>query len=273
MSGTRILYVTSEIEPFLKISEIADFVRDLPQAMQEKGMEIRILMPRFGVINERKNRLHEVVRLSGINIPLGSDEHPLVIKVASIPTAKLQVYFIDNEDFFKRKFVFKDKNDKLYADNHERSIFFSKGVLETIKKLGWAPDIIHCNDWMSGLIPLYLKTTYKDDPMFKESKVVLSVYDLAHKEKFTTDVVDKALMLDVEASDLKDLEEGYQGFLKIGARYSDAILDFSSDKMEFLALDKEAVKNVRTLAENEDQMDSYFELYSELSALSEVTGE
>ena len=156
MSKLRILYVASEINPFLQTSAVADFVRKLPQAMQERGMEIRILVPRFGLINERKNRLHEVVRLSGINIAVGEEEKPLVIKVASIPNAKLQVYFIDNEDYFHRKSVFFDKNDNFYKDNDERAIFFCKGVLETVKKLGWAPDIVHCNDWMTSLIPLYI---------------------------------------------------------------------------------------------------------------------
>ena len=170
MSNIRILYVASEINPFLKTSEVADFVRRLPQVMQEKGMEIRILVPRFGLINERKNRLHEVVRLSGINISVGEEEKPLIIKVASIPNAKLQVYFIDNEDYFHRKSVFFDKEDNFYEDNDERAIFFCKGVLETVKKLGWAPDIIHCNDWMTSLIPLYVSSTYKNDPIFKNAK-------------------------------------------------------------------------------------------------------
>ena len=137
MSNLRILYVASEINPFLKTSGVAEFVRKLPQAMQEKGMEIRILVPRFGTINERKNRLHEVVRLSGINISIGDDEKPLIIKVASIPNAKLQVYFIDNEDYFKRKATLTDEEGNLFPDNDERAIFFAKGVIETVKKLNW----------------------------------------------------------------------------------------------------------------------------------------
>ncbi len=126
MSKLRILYAASEINPFLQTSEVADFIRRIPQVMQEKGMEIRILVPRFGTINERKNRLHEVVRLSGINISVGDEEKPLVIKVASIPNAKLQVYFIDNEDYFHRKSVFVDSDNKFHSDNDERAIFFCK---------------------------------------------------------------------------------------------------------------------------------------------------
>src|SRR3989338_11641437 len=145
MSNLRVLYVTSEILPFLEITRAANFVRQLPQGLQAKGVEVRILMPRFGCINERKNRLHEVVRLSGINITVGDEEKPLTIKVASIPNAKLQVYFLDNEDYFQRKSVLVDPvNNLFYKDNDERAIFFCKGVIETVKKLGWQPDIIHC---------------------------------------------------------------------------------------------------------------------------------
>jgi starch synthase len=264
MSATRILYVTSEIEPFLKISDLADFVRDLPQAMQEKGMEIRILMPRFGVINERKNRLHEVVRLSGINIPVGSEEHPLIIKVASIPSAKLQVYFIDNEDYFKRKSVFHDKNEKWHVDNEERSIFFCKGVLETIKKLGWAPDIIHCNDWMSGLIPLYLKTTYKDEPMFKDSKIVFSISDYDLEEKITDGIANKALCHDLEAADMDFLCDGYKGFIKLGSSRADLILDGTTDNTSLSSIIGENNVTVTSIEKNDNEFENYFEMYNNL---------
>ena len=214
MSNLRILYVASEINPFLQTSEVADFVRQLPQAMQEKGMEIRILVPRFGLINERKNRLHEVVRLSGINISVGDEEKPLIIKVASIPNAKLQVYFIDNEDYFHRKSVFHDKENKFYEDNDERAIFFCKGVIETVKKLGWAPDIVHCNDWMTSLIPLYLKTTYKNDPLFKDTKSIFNVHNNSFSHKFGGDLIEKVKMLDIEDSMLTNLESAdYMGFV------------------------------------------------------------
>src|SRR5690606_15082305 len=206
MSKLRILYVASEINPFLQTSKVAEFVRKLPQAMQERGMEIRILVPRFGLINERKNRLHEVVRLSGINIAVGDEEKPLVIKVASIPNAKLQVYFIDNEDYFHRKSVFFDKEDNFYEDNDERAIFFCKGVLETVKKLGWSPDIIHCNDWMTSLIPLYVRTTYKNDPVYKEAKTVFAVYGSRFSHKFGNDLLNKVKMIDIDDSMLHPLK-------------------------------------------------------------------
>jgi starch synthase len=266
MSKLRILYVANEINPFLQTSKVADFVRKLPQGMQERGMEIRILVPRFGLINERKNRLHEVVRLSGINIPIGDEEKPLVIKVASIPNAKLQVYFIDNEDYFQRKSVFFDKEDKFYEDNDERAIFFCKGVLETVKKLGWAPDIVHCNDWMTSFIPLYLKTTYKNDPIFKNSKSVFSVYDNKFTHTFNSSIKDKVKMLDVEDNMLNNLDSAdYEGFIKLGMEFSDAVIraEDSSD-INKLFNDSAKEKKPESIDQEEQFLDSYFDLYNEL---------
>ena len=266
MSKLRILYVASEINPFLQITDVADYVRKLPQAMQELGAEIRILVPRFGLINERKNRLHEVVRLSGINISVGDEEKPLVIKVASIPNAKLQVYFIDNEDYFQRKSVFFDKEDKFYDDNDERAIFFCKGVLETVKKLGWAPDIVHCNDWMTALIPLYLKTTYRNDPMFKDTKSVFTVYDNAFPYKFEDDIVSKAKALDVSDEALAHLRSAdFEGFVKIGCVYSDAVIkagDTMSDSLHEIV--NEIPKPVCLNEEQENVSEAYYDLYNNL---------
>lgn len=177
MEKTRVLYVTQEMNPYLNLSEISKIARSLPQHTQEQGMEIRVLMPRFGDINERRHRLHEVVRLSGINITVGDEDFPLIIKVASLPNARMQVYFLDNEDLFKRKGIFANPKDVPFEDNAERMAFFCKGVLETVKKFGWPPNIIHCHGWMTSLIPYYLKTNYKDDPVFNNSKAVFSVYN------------------------------------------------------------------------------------------------
>ncbi len=269
MSKTKILYVASEINPFLQTSEVADFILQLPQAMQEKGMEIRILMPRFGCINERKNRLHEVVRLSGINIPVGDDEKPLIIKVASIPNARLQVYFIDNEDYFKRKYVFTDKEDNFYADNDERSIFFCKGVLETMKKLGWAPDIIHCNDWMTALIPMYLKTTYKDDPIFKNSKSIFSVYNAnGFDYSFGEGLANKIAHEEIEASHFDSIKSGdYSGFIKIGAEHADVVINAEtnlSSQLEELFSTKKKTIQMNTIDATEETLEKYYELYSDL---------
>ncbi|GAA4308594.1 glycogen/starch synthase [Nibribacter koreensis] len=269
MSKLRILYAATEIDPFLQTTKVAEFLRMLPQAMQERGMEVRIFVPRFGLINERKNRLHEVVRLSGINIAVGEEEKPLIIKVASIPNAKLQVYFIDNEDYFHRKSVLVDKDNKFHADNDERAIFFCKGVLETVKKLGWAPDIVHCNDWMTSLMPLYLKTTYKNDPIFKASKSVFSVYNNEFAHKFEGDLLEKAKMLDIEDDMLQHLKTAdFGAFIKMGMQYADMVLksneDFS-DNLNALFTEYNNTKRIGMIASDDNVMDSYFNLYNELA--------
>jgi len=231
-------------------------------------MEIRILVPRFGLINERKNRLHEVVRLSGINISIGEEEKPLVIKVASIPNAKLQVYFIDNEDYFQRKYVFHDQENKFYEDNDDRAIFFCKGVIETVKKLGWAPDIVHCNDWMTSLIPLYLKTTYKNDPLFKDSKTVFTIYNNSFSHKFKSDLIAKVKMIDIEDDMLANLKSAdFEGLFKLGIEYSDAVITSGEETNKglngiFESLVKE--KKVETFGKDDDFTDSYYNLYNEL---------
>lgn len=270
MSKLRILYAATEIDPFLHTTKVAELLRRLPAAMQESGAEVRIFVPRFGIINERKNRLHEVVRLSGINIAVGDDEKPLVIKVASIPTAKLQVYFIDNEDYFHRKSALVDKNDKFYLDNDERAIFFCKGVLETVKKLGWQPDIVHCNDWMTSLIPLYLKTTYKKDPVFKDAKSVFTVYNNEFQDKFEGNLVEKAKMLDIDDQMLTSLQSAdFSGFVKMGMDYADTVVrsdeDFS-DNLNGLFSEYASRKRLSQVATDENLLSSYQALYNELAS-------
>ncbi|MBC7891646.1 MAG: glycogen/starch synthase [Sphingobacteriaceae bacterium] len=267
MPKLRILYVASEIYPFLQVTEVADFVRKLPQAMQERGMEIRILVPRFGLINERKNRLHEVVRLSGINITVGDDEKPLIIKVASVPNAKLQVYFIDNEDYFQRKTVFVDKDDQFYEDNDERAVFFCKGALETVRKLGWAPDVVHCNDWMTALIPLYLRTTYKNDPIFKDTKSVFTVYNNPFRFKFDEDLLDKVKAMDIHDDMLDSLRSlDYEGFIRIGVEYADTVVKADEDVSETInsILDEFPDKKVELADEDGNYTETYYALYNEL---------
>ena len=192
----RVLFVNSEIYPYLPESEISLIGRYLPQGIQESGKEIRSFMPRYGCINERRNQLHEVIRLSGMNIVVNDIDRPLVIKVSSISAARMQVYFIDNEDYFHIKFVFTDEEGKFFEDNDERAIFFARGVLETVKKLRWAPDVIHCQGWISHLVPAYLKKAYKDDPIFTDCKVVLSLYDEIAGESFAEDMKGKMIIVD-----------------------------------------------------------------------------
>jgi starch synthase len=221
---SKILFATMEIDPFLRITEAADFIRDLPKGLQDRGYEIRILMPKFGVINERRNRLHEVVRLSGINIRVGNEEKPLTIKVATIPDARLQVYFLDNEDYFKRKSVLVDpKSDSLHQDNDERAIFFCKGVIETVKKLGWSPDIIHCHGWMTSLIPMYLKTHFREDPIFNNSKIVYTLYDHEMNATLPNNFADKARLDGVSQDEIRQyMGSSYYELATGGVQLADA---------------------------------------------------
>jgi len=229
-TAQKVLFVNSEIYPYLPESDIAKIGRYLPQSIQERKKEIRSFMPRYGCINERKNQLHEVIRLSGMNLIIGDVDRPLVIKVASISSARIQVYFIDNEDYFRRKAVFADENGKFFADNDERAIFFARGVMETVKKLRWAPNIIHCQGWISQLVPAYLKMVYKDDPIFASSKIVLSLYGDTPKEQFDARFAYKAQFGALRAGDL-DLPEGSTGIelAKTAIKYSDGIIFGSGD--------------------------------------------
>ena len=267
MSKLRILYAASEITPFLATSSVADFARKLPQYMQEKGMEVRILVPRFGLINERKNRLHEVVRLSGTNITVGNDEKPLIIKVASIPNTKLQVYFIDNEDYFKRKAVFYDKHNKFFEDNDSRAVFFCKGVLETVKKLGWAPDIVHCHDWITSLIPVYLKTTYHKDPTFKKARVILTLYDNAFSFKFDEGFIKKVAVGGFRKEELASLASAdFGGLVQTGVNHADAALRAESlQEVHFKNFLEE--RPLRHIENNQEGLEAYYTLYNELASV------
>lgn len=177
MNKAKVLYVSQDITPYLPETSMGVTSRYLPQGIQEKGKEIRTFMPRYGCINERRHQLHEVIRLSGMNLVVDDTDHPLIIKVASIQSARMQVYFIDNEEFFHRKATLTAKDGSFFEDNDERSIFFNRGVIETAKKLGWQPDLIHCHGWFTGLMGLYIKRIYKDNPLFADAKVVISIYD------------------------------------------------------------------------------------------------
>jgi starch synthase len=222
--GDKILFVNSEIFPYLPESHIANIGRYLPQGIQERKKEIRSFMPRYGCINERKNQLHEVIRLSGMNIIINDVDRPLVIKVASISAARIQVYFIDNEDYFKRKQIDRDDDGSFFDDNGERAIFFARGVLETVKKLRWAPDIIHCQGWITQILPLYLKKAYKDDPIFASSKIVLSLYD-DMPEKFSGNLAELALYKDIRPEDIPLLNDPTGiNLAKTAAQYSDGVI-------------------------------------------------
>ena len=221
----RVLFVNSEITPYLPETDIAKIGRYLPQGIQERKKEIRSFMPRYGCINERKNQLHEVIRLSGMNIVVNDVDRPLVIKVASISAARMQVYFIDNEDYFHRKNVYCDDNGNFFADNWERAIFFARGVLETVKKLRWAPDVIHCQGWISHILPLYLKKAYIDDPIFSNSKVVLSLYNDTPAVDFPAEFKEKVLFGGVTEKDVEVLgQPNGINLAKLAASWSDGII-------------------------------------------------
>ena len=223
-SVKRVLFVNSEMFPYLPESPVANIGRYLPQGIQERKKEIRSFMPRYGCINERKNQLHEVIRLSGMNIIINDVDRPLVIKVASISAARMQVYFIDNEDYFHRKSIYHDANGEFFQDNGERAIFFARGVLETVKKLRWAPDVIHCQGWISQILPLYLKKAYIDDPIFSNSKVVLSLYDDTPAE-FPEDFKERILFGGVSEEDIRIMDEPTGiNLAKLAASYSDGII-------------------------------------------------
>jgi len=266
MSKKKALIVTQEMNPYTALSEIASIARKLPQYVQEKGMEIRVLMPRFGTINERRHRLHEVVRLSGMNIIVDDDDFPLIIKVASLPGARMQVYFLDNEDFFKRKSVFADAKGKPFKDNPDRMVFFCKGVIETVKKFGWPPDIIHCHGWMTSLIPFYLKTAYKNEPLFQNSKVIYSVYEESLGGSFGKNFLEKATINNLEATDLADYQKDGKITLHEGAiNFSDAIIK-GSEKLDDVVEAKLAAtdKSVLEYKNEEEYLSAYMEFYHDL---------
>ena len=225
MKNNRILFVSQEITPYLDDNEMSRRGRVLPQEIQERGNEIRTFMPRFGVINERRNQLHEVIRLSGMNIIIDDTDHPLIIKVASIQAARMQVYFIENEDYFQRKHVLTDDKGKPFDDNDERAIFFARGVLETVKKLRWSPNIVYCQGWFSALLPLYLKKVYHDDPIFTNSKVVYAVYNDGFEGKFGDNFKEKFWLEGIEDEDVNFVEKyDWEGVMKLALRHSDAVI-------------------------------------------------
>ena len=222
----RVLFVHQEIAPYLPENPMSLIGRNLPQATQEHGREIRIFMPRYGIINERRNQLHEVIRLSGMNLIINDTDHPLIIKVASIQKARMQIYFIDNDDFFtKKKYTVFDQDGKFCEDNDYRSVFFNRGVIEAIRKQNWSPDIIHCNGWFTALMPLFIKRGFKDNPLFNESKVIYSVYDDEFKDTIRPGFEKKVKLQGMNAKDLKYYKEGnYVNLTKAAIDFSDGII-------------------------------------------------
>lgn len=259
----KVLFVNQEIMPYVPDSEMSIMGREIPQKIQEGGYEIRTFMPKWGNINERRGQLHEVIRLSGMNLIIDDTDHPLIIKVASIPSTRIQVYFIDNDDYFMKRQMSVDEMGVEYPDNGERAIFFARGVLETVKKLRWTPDIIHCQGWMSAVIPLYVKTAYHDEPSFANTKVVTSLFQsqLKHElgEKFKHSVEFREAKLEL-LNQYKD-EFDFIELGKMAIDYSDGVIE-ASKKVNSTLLKYAATKNVPVLKyPGDDFADAYKDFY------------
>ena len=266
MKNKKILYVSSEVVPYLPETEISSMSFEIPRMINKQGGQIRIFMPKYGTINDRRHQLHEVIRLSGLNLVIDDLDMPLIIKVASIPKERIQVYFIDNEDYFKRKSTFKDENGKLYKDNDERAIFFAKGVIETIKRLNWAPDIIHVHGWLSALFPLYLKEMYKDEPIFENSKIVTSVYGTGFTGSLDKKVYNKIVFDEIDKNKILQIKKpNYNNLMKISIDFSDALI-IGSEKIpkeveEYLDKCK---KPVLSYIPQDSFIEEYTEFYNKL---------
>jgi len=229
MEDKRILYVSSEVVPYLAENEVSLMSYDVPKMINDQGGQIRIFMPRYGNINERRHQLHEVIRLSGMNLVVNDLDMPLIIKVASIPKERIQVYFIDNDEYFKRKATFTDEEGNLYPDNDERAIFFAKGVIETVKKLNWVPDIIHVHGWMASVLPVYLKHFYKDEALFSNTKIVISVYGQSFEGALNNEMINKIAFDNIPMEAIKELESPtYENIIKSAITNSDAVIVASS---------------------------------------------
>jgi len=225
MEDKRILYVSSEVVPYLAENEVSLLSYDVPKMINDQGGQIRIFMPRYGNINERRHQLHEVIRLSGMNLVVNDLDMPLIIKVASIPKERIQVYFIDNDEYFKRKATFSDEEGVLYPDNDERAIFFAKGVVETVKKLNWVPDIIHVHGWMASLLPIYMKHYYKDEALFSETKIVTSVYGQSFEGILDAEMINKIKFDGVPQDAIQELElPNYENLIKAAIKHSDGVI-------------------------------------------------
>lgn len=268
MEKRRVLFINQDMEPYLSSeNQIGNISRSLPQAILEQGFEIRTFMPKFGCINERRHQLHEVIRLSGMNLIINDSDQPLIIKVASIPQARMQVYFIYNDEYFQRKITLKDEEGKACEDNDERAIFYVRGVFETVKKLGWAPDIIHCNGWMTSLAAIYLKTAYKNDPVFANAKIVHSLYECDKFEgELNKDFASKARFGSIKKDVITLNNPTYTNVINEGLKFVDAVV--SLDECEVDAEISKFIEenNIRSVSYSptEDMAGPIVTLYNEL---------
>ena len=243
MKNKKVLIISSEVTPYLPQTNQALNSYQIPKSVNDNGGQTRIFMPKYGLINERRHQLHEVIRLSGMNLVIDDEDMPLIIKVASIPKERMQVYFIDNDEYFKRRGTLRDEKDKLFKDNDERMIFFTKGVIETVKKLNWSPDIIHLHGWFTSLFPLYLKTYYKDEPLFAESKIVTSVYSKDFDGLLSKTIQKKVSFDQIPSEEIQLLKTAnYENLIQLSLNHSDGYVvadDGARNKIEKLIESKD----------------------------------
>jgi len=261
MKDKRILTISSEITPYRPETDLSFFSFESARLAHHNNIQTRIFMPRFGIVNERRHQLHEVIRLSGVNLIIDDIDVPLIIKVASVPGERMQVYFIDNDEYFKRKFLFHDKNEKLFKDNDERLIFFTKGVIRTVKKLNWAPDIIHLHGWMAALVPLYLKKYFKDDPIFKESKIVTSLYNDSFEGVLSEKLVKKIKFDEIKDKDLELISEStFLNLQKLSVLHSDSVIFGSEELSDEI---KEYAKKQKKIAVEYQSKEDFKKVYTD----------
>ena len=265
MAKKKILFINQEITPYVPDTTLSVMGRELPRAMQDRNHEIRTFMPKWGTINERRGQLHEVIRLSGMNLIINDTDHPLIIKVASIPTIRVQVYFIDNDDYFSKRQMTVDELGMDYPDNGERAIFFARGVLETVKKLRWVPDIIHCQGWMSAVVPLYIKTAYHDEPSFADAKVVTSLFNTSVNKDLGSNFKQCVEFRDAKASLLAPYNDNFdfEELEKLAIDYSDGII-LAENEVNDTLLQYAQTKGLPILPYNEDFADGYEAFYDQI---------
>ncbi len=266
MEKKKVLFILQEMTPYLEENETSLRGRILPQKIQEKGKEIRIFMPRYGIIKERRYQLHEVIRLSGMNIIVNDSDHSLVIKVATVPQSRMQVYFIDNDTYFHRKATFRDEEGKFFDDNDERIIFFARSVLETVKKLRWSPDLIYIQDWLGALIPIYLKKYYREDPLFSETKVVVGVRSDQFEENLNPKMKKKAKMETITEKDLALINTpSYANLMKLAIKHSDGVIYEAPEINEAIKkFVKQNKKPVLDYQNSEEFFNAYNEFYDQI---------
>jgi len=266
MESRKVLFISQEITPYLAENRLSKIGRYLPQGIQERGKEIRTFMPRYGCINERRNQLHEVIRLSGMNLIIDDTDHPLIIKVASIQSARMQVYFIDNDDYFQRKHIISDASGREFEDNDERALFFARGVIETVKKLRWAPDIVHCHGWMTALVPVYLKNIYNDDPLIHNYKIIYSIYNNDFDTPFRSTFADKLRFDGIDGENLKMIKKpDFVNISKLAIKYSDGIIigseEINNDLTKYLEM---VNKPLLKFQDESKYIDAYNDFYDKI---------